>query len=207
LITSIAGTGLTYKIVTDNTNLTATTTRMEMNSSGEFGFGTTPVSGKVVTIGGDSLIDGGLDVNGLFNVSPTGFANTIDVNSIGNVGIGTTPIGSSKLSVTGQVRVTGDYISPSAAANSYFQGTLAVGTNASSGRRMRIDGGGLKVWVNADLEVNAQNKVLKGWIETTADPTTTEFPNESYGVHKNTTTGDLFFVATTGGTVRKVLLT
>jgi hypothetical protein len=86
LITSIAGTSLDYKIVTDNSSLTATTTRMTMNSAGEFAFGSSsPLSGVKAYIEGDTRIDGDLDLNG--NADITGNVIMAGINNI--VAIGT----------------------------------------------------------------------------------------------------------------------
>lgn len=43
---------------------------------------------------------------------------------------------------------------------------------------------------------------------TSADPTTTEYPNDKdAGIHKNTTSGNVYLAYNDGGTVKKVALT
>lgn len=83
----------TFELVTDDDLLSNPQVRMTMNSSGEFGFGTAPVSGKVVTIGGNAQIDGDLNVD----------SNSLHVDSATNrVGIGrVNPTANRKLEVYG----------------------------------------------------------------------------------------------------------
>jgi hypothetical protein len=42
---------------------------------------------------------------------------------------------------------------------------------------------------------------------TDADPTTTEIPDGGFGIHKNTTSGDVFLATNDGGVIKKVALT
>jgi hypothetical protein len=45
------------------------------------------------------------------------------------------------------------------------------------------------------------------YTETTADPTTTEIPNDKeFGLHKNTTSGNVYLAFNNGGTILKVQL-
>lgn len=46
-----------------------------------------------------------------------------------------------------------------------------------------------------------------GWKSTAADPTTTEFPNDhDFGIHENTSSGDVFLTVNDGGSILKVIL-
>jgi hypothetical protein len=149
LITSIAGTGLTYKIVTDNTNLTATTTRMEMNSSGEFGFGTAPVSGKVVTIGGNAQIEGTLNVNqgaGISSISGTGNDTMLELLNATTTAISRVRINNNLHLCdygTAQAVVDTDYQGKSAVQGLGTDLVLGVATNATSSIRFVTDNGSL----------------------------------------------------------------
>jgi hypothetical protein len=53
----------------------------------------------------------------------------------------------------------------------------------------------------------AGGATLRGLTSATADPTTTEFPNDKdWGLHKNTASGDVFLVYNDGGVIKKVTL-
>ena len=76
--------GVGFDADTTPTILLAKSADSYLNGTGSFLVGTNTYAGSAkMYVNGNTQIDGGLDVNGLFNVSPTGFANTIDVNSIG----------------------------------------------------------------------------------------------------------------------------
>jgi len=64
---------------------------------------------------------------------------------------------------------------------------------------------------NADLELLAGGTgraKINGPSETAADPTTIEYPNDGdWGIHRNTSSGDVFLAFNDSGTIKKVQLT
>lgn len=129
----ISGTGTytAYQIVTDTIGLAQHNVRMEMNSLGEFGFGTSPTVGNRLHVAGNTQIDGALYVtsNVGFGIAPNTGVTTYIKGNISDTGTlwaecSTAANGHFYLDDSGKIRLTG---------NNLTRVTLG-GTNDNSSR-------------------------------------------------------------------------
>ncbi len=89
------------------------------------------------------------------------------------------------------------------AGTTTHSGSIDAGIKRGGANTMKITDGS-----TGDGKLLVGGLTHLGKTATTADPTTTEYPNdEDWGVHENTTSGNIFLAYNDGGTIRKVQLT
>ncbi len=81
--------------------------------------------------------------------------------------------------------------------------------NSATGQPVSIQPGGIDTDISIEVKAKGAGRVkLNGMSSSAADPSTTELPTSGdIGVHKNTTSGNVFLAVNDGGAIKKVQLT